>query len=268
MGWTPTLQHPPHTHRDTEPLYQHLAFAMAFVTGATHSNTKPVWPLKHPPRPPARAPILQTSRCTHNTRQSGHRCPRDRRSGQSSPGAQQQHPPVQLRAGNRVLFRVGGHAGEVGGTNNTYRQHSKWGGGAGAGGALPARRALCRARAGICWHTARAPLPTRLARGTGSGATLGTADQSCLPLSLREVGLQLLEGCLSLLQLLCLLLLLLLLCLDLLLEPAGFVDGLCLWMEMPICDLCQALLPIPTSPSPACPAPNCPGASPSYSGTS
>lgn len=156
VEWTPTPQHSlPHTHRDTETLYQHLVLAMAFVTGVTHSNSKPARPPQHPARPPARAPILQTSQCTHNTQQSWHRCPRDRHSGQSSPGTQQQHPPVQLRAGNRVLFRVGGTPGRWGArttpTDSTARGEGELG------------------LAGLCQHGEHCAEPTPGSAGTRLG---------------------------------------------------------------------------------------------------
>lgn len=116
------LQHHTLTHTQTQspssstwPLPQLLSLVSDI---GIPTDAGSAWPPKHPPRPPAQAPILQTSQCTHNIKQAGHRCPRDRHSGHSSPGTQQQQPPVQLRAENRVLFRVGGTLGMWG-----HKQH-------------------------------------------------------------------------------------------------------------------------------------------------
>lgn len=143
---------------------------------AISTDTEPARPPQHPPQPPGQAPILQTCQCTHNTQQSRHRCPRDRHSGRGSPGTQQQQPPVQLRAGTRVLYRVGGTLGRCGARTTLTDTTARGEGGAGADRAVPARWALCRARARI--------LPAAQV-AHGSGIAPGTAGtwhrQHCQP---------------------------------------------------------------------------------------
>lgn len=143
VGWTPTPQHHTHTYTQSPSTSTWpLPWLLSLVSHtAIPTHAKLTWPPQHPPRPPAQAPILQTSQCTHNTQQSGHRSPRDRHSGQSSPGTQQQHPPVQLWAENRVLFRVGGTLGRWGAqttpTDTTARGERGAGGSASMAGAVP-----------------------------------------------------------------------------------------------------------------------------------
>lgn len=155
VGWTPTPQHHTHTYTQSPSTSTWpLPWLLSLVSHtAIPTHAKLTWPPQHPPRPPAQAPILQTSQCTHNTQQSGHRSPRDRHSGQSSPGTQQQHPPVQLWAENRVLFRVGGTLGRWGAqttpTDTTAR------GERGAGGLCQHGRRCAEPTPGLCQQPRR-----------------------------------------------------------------------------------------------------------------
>lgn len=126
--WAPTPQHYTHTHTHTEPLYQHPVLAMAFITGVTHSNTN-----RHRASMATTTPIMATWASPHPANLPVH----------------SQHTTVRAQVSQGQAFwtwlpwdsaaatpgaaagreQGGGHTGEVGGMNNTYRHHSKRGGG-------------------------------------------------------------------------------------------------------------------------------------------
>lgn len=97
---------------------------------------------------------------------------------------------MQLQAENRVLFRVGGTLGRWGHEQHLQTPQQEGRGEPGLTGLCQQGGRRAEPAPGSCrqpgLHTARALLPARLAPGTGSAATLGTADQSCLALSLCE----------------------------------------------------------------------------------
>lgn len=144
----------------TQPLCRHLAPSphspaarLAFGTGIAarvssanrHRAGAATATASHPGKPPSCDP--HSTCTTHNHPGTGG--PRH-----GSPGTRRQQPLARLRAGAGVplpaalpfgagAVRREGTLGTQGGTDNTYRHHSKGEG----DGALPARQALCRARA-------------------------------------------------------------------------------------------------------------------------